>query len=177
MGITIIDAAKLVDRGEADEYVNRFVGSVYGALCSTEPIAISLDDALVASMVLTRLADSTDGRKLLKMKKRKNTTYKAEKFSMFSPQRKVAAEFVSREINYPEALTKLESTFDDGHVPDRERTLKRLLDDLIALEEHHRDAFANLLALAGWDGTDETKETAVKRVLSVFAGKVPGITD
>ena len=175
MGLTFIEAEKLVDRGEADAYIARFVGSVQQATLATEPFPINLDDALVASIALVKLADTTEGRKLLKKPKRKNTQYKAEQFSLKSPQRMAAMDCVTGKINYPEALTKLEATFDGGHIPDKERTLKRLLDDLINLEEKNCASAAHFLALAGWDGTDKTREAAAKRVCLAIYGDVPGV--
>ena len=174
MGLTFIEASKLIKRGDADAYIARFVGSVQQAAVSDKPFPINLDDALVASVALTLLADTTAGRKLLKKPKRENTQYKAEQFSLESPQRMVARDYVDRKINYPEALTNLETAFDGGHIPDKGRTLKRLLDDLIKLEENQREAMAHFLALAGWDGTDQTKEGAAKRVFAAICGNVPG---
>lgn len=175
MALTIFDAIKLIERGEAEECVSRFIGSVQAAVFSKTPIAINLDDALVASLVLARLADSADGRKILKIAKRKNTQYKAACFGFQSPQRAIAREIIERKIFYKEGLNKLEATFDGGRIPDRERTLKRLLDDLIEQEEKFVQACKRALILAGADGTKESQDEAAKRIISAFTNDRTGI--
>lgn len=173
MALSIIEAAKLLERGEAGEYISRFIGSVKTAVFSKYPIAINLDDALVASLALARLVDSAEGRKILKTPKRKNIQYKAEDFGFQSPQRAIAREVIDGKISYNEALDKLATTFAEGI--DRERTGKRLLDDLISSEERNNEFSARALVVAGWDGTEATKEEAVRRFLSAFTNDVPGI--
>ncbi len=175
MGLNVPDAIALIERGEANDCIGRFIAAVQTAVFSKNPIAISLDDALVASLVLARLADSAEGRRILKTPKRKNTQYKAEDFGFRSPQREIAREVIDGRIFYAEALTKLEASFDGGRIPDRERTLKRLLDDLILEEERFSEASAHALFIAGWDGSKETKEDAVRRFLSAFSNNVTGI--
>jgi len=148
MSLSLKEAFELVASGKSEERVIRFIGAVKFAAITGNSAAVSLDDALVVSIALSNLLETAEGRKLLKYPKRKNVQYNARNFHFNSPQRKVAADLIAGKIDRKEALESLGETFTD--LPD-DRTLKRLLDDLVSSQEGFARAFREMLIAAGAD--------------------------
>jgi hypothetical protein len=148
MPLSLKEAFELAINGQSEEYVARFIEAVKFAAITGNSAAVSLDDALVASIVLARLMDTVEGRRLLKMPKRKNLQYRASDFHFTSPQRKVAADFIAKKIDQKSALEKLCETFAD---PPDDRTLKRLFDDLVETQIEFDQRLREMLIAAGAD--------------------------
>ena len=129
--------------------------------------AVSLDDALVASIALARLLNTAEGRKLLKMPKRRNTQYKAEQFHFNSPQRKLAADFIAGKISQNEGLQKLGDTFAD---PPDNRTLSRLFDDLVV---HQTEWFKRCGEMLMAAGADADQRAAADKIMNNFGFTPP----
>lgn len=176
MALTIKEANALIGSGKAEEIVKRFIGQVKFSVVTGRSAALSLDDALVVSLVLSQLLDSPDGRKLMKKPKRKNLQYRAEDFSPSSPERDIAWQVITGKCFFEDALNQLEGCFDASGkpTPDRERTLKRLLEDLILQEKCMAEGVANILASCGWDGeTKASLESVSRAVLTRLGGPFP----
>lgn len=167
MGLSFKDAYKIIEAGQASDRIKRFVGSVKMAALTGNSAAVSLDDALVAALVLSQLADTADGRKLLKKPKRKNLQYRAEDFAPSSPEFEIAARVASGEIFFNEGLDRLESCFIERRMDaDRERTLRRLLEDLVKRADGYWQGVVEMLMAAGWDGASAAgREVAARQII------------
>lgn len=164
MSLSILEAARILNNGAGEEYISHFIGSVKHAVVSGNSAAISLDEALVASMALARLIDTSEGRKLLKRQKRHNTQYKARDFGIASPQRTVIIEYLKSGGSYKDAVLALGNTF--ANPPD-DRTIKRLFDDLVEDQNVFNRNCADLLLAAGADpGDPESQNNAALKILS-----------
>ncbi|MBK7645733.1 MAG: hypothetical protein IPJ12_00715 [Betaproteobacteria bacterium] len=164
MGLSILEAAELLKNGDGEKYISCFIGAVKFAVASGNSAAISLDDALVASMALARLIDTTEGRKLLKRQKRQNTQFKAREFRMGSPQRNVVIAHLKSGAAYKDSLRALGNTFSD---PPDDRTIKRLFDDLVADQNAFNQNCVDLLLAAGAiQGDQESQRIASLEILS-----------
>lgn len=166
--ISVKQAIEIVNRGEAAEYVEGFVRAVKFSATTGDSLALNLSDALVVACVLRQLMEQSDYRKLMKKPKRKNLQYRVEDFGLFSQEGLIARELSDGNIFYGEAMDKLEICLADRSIElDRERTIKRLLDDLLERERQFRNSCSAMLIAAGDDGTPENKEKAVAKI---FAG-------
>lgn len=161
MNLTIKDASELIISGKAEDPIRRFVSIVKTASVTGYGVAINLDDALVSAMVLMKFLDTTEGRKLLKLPKRKNLQYRADNFALFSPQRIIVRRFLKSEISYSEAIYLLQQSLEDA---DR-RTITRLFDDLCNVEKNFEDSCKQLLYLAGADGSNESQQAAAEHII------------
>lgn len=175
--LTFKDAVRLVENGQAHEPVARFIGNVKFAAVTGNSAAISLDDALVTCLVLSRLLETAEGRKLMKKPKRKNLQYRAEDFGFDSEERRIARRVASGEMLFNEGLKALEDCFETKkkrRTPDRERTLTRLLEDLLKQEQTFDQWIGEALAACGWDGdTDSSKEAAIRALFGHLGYPVP----
>lgn len=161
MALSLLDAAKLVECGDAEPYLASFIGSVKFAAVTGTSAAIALDDALIVSIALAGLLDTSEGRKLLKLPKRKNTKYKASDYRLTSPQRRVVIEFMDGRFDRSAALEKFFNTFDGqpGKPPD-DRTLRRLFDDLVDDQDNFNLRCGDMLRTAGATGQDRDSKKA-----------------
>jgi len=148
MSLSLKEAFELVASGKSEERLGRFISAVKFAAITGNSAAVSLDDALVASIVLARLMETAEGRKLLKKPKRKNVQYKSRDFHFTSPQRKVAADFLADKFDRKTGFEKLRETFAD---PPDDRTLKRLFDDLVETQDEWDQRWCEMLIAAGAD--------------------------
>lgn len=164
MGLTIKDAAELISSGKAEDSIRRFVSIVKTASVTGNGVAINLDDALVSAMVLMKFLDTTEGRKLLKLPKRKNLQYRVDDFPLFSPQRNIVRRYLKSEISKSKAIVLLQQSLEDADP----RTITRLFDDLCNAEKNFEDSCKQLLYLAGADGSDGSQQAAAEYIIKKF---------
>lgn len=167
MTISLIEATEIVASGKAEPYLSEFIGSVKFSAVSGTSASLSLDTALIVSIALAGLMNTAEGRKLLKLPKRKNTQYKASDYRLNSPQRRVIIDFLRNGTDDKVALRKLGETFAD---PPDDRTLKRLFDDLVAHQEEFNQRCAELLIATG-AGPDAASRKAAADAIMENIGK------
>ena len=166
--MNILEVIDIVQRGESEAYLNRFVGAVKFAAATGQPVPLDIDDALVAAMALVRLVQTGEGRKLLGLPKRKNTQYKARDYLVGSPQSEIAREYLAGNLDRRDAILKLDNTFVD---PPDERTLGRLLDDLAANWDEDLTAIdIELIAHGASPDVPGSRQTAARKMFKQLAG-------
>ena len=171
MSLSLLEATSIVARGDAKPYLDKFIGSVKHAAVTGTSTALSLDDALIVSIALAGLMDTAEGRKLLKLPKRKNTQYKASDYRLNSPQRQVIIEFLQGGTAHRDALYKFGKTFAD---PPDDRTLRRLFDDLVTRQKNFHQQCGEILVAAGAEGNDaEIRKAVVEKIMKAI-GDVKG---
>lgn len=172
MTLSLLDAFNIVERGEAEPYLVHFIGSVKFAAISSTSAALSLDDALIVSVALAGLLNTSEGRKLLKLPKRKNTQYKARDYRLNSPQRRVVIEFMASRFDRSTALEKFADTFAD---PLDNRTAQRLFDDLVDDQTNFNLRWGELLIASGAVAQDRDSQKAAADLIMENLG-IPNST-
>jgi len=157
MALSIFDAAKIVESGKAEPYLAQFIGSVKFAAVTGTSAELSLDNALIVSIALAGLLKTSEGRKLLKLKKRKNTQYKASDYRLNSVERRVVIEFLDGQFDRSKALEKFGDAFAD---PPDNRTLQRLFDDLVEDQKAFNLRCSEMLIACGANGENYDSQKA-----------------
>lgn len=150
--MNLIEAINVVKGGGARPHIERFIGLVKYAVATGQPVGFDIDDALIVSLVLQRLSESAEGRKILGLGKRKNTQYKARDFKPWSPQWDIANRYNAGELTQKQAIEMMAGSFED---PPDERTASRLLDDLCEADMRLRNGLEMELAAIGGRSRDE----------------------
>lgn len=168
MTMSVLDAIKLVRDGKAAEHIGRFIGIVKYSAVTGETAHFEFEDALVAAMVLSRLSESAEGRKLLGLSKRKNTQYKADDFRLSTPQSRLADQYRRGEITKKQAAEALATSLEP--TPDL-RTAQRLLEDLADRNEHIEAALElELAALGASSDAPGSRAEATRQIIMNIAG-------
>lgn len=163
--MNLIKAIKLVSDGRAEEHLNRFIGLVKYAVATGEPVGFDIDDALVVSVVLQRLSESAEGRKILGLKKRKNTQYKARDFKAGSPQWNIADDYCAGKLNKGQAVKNMAESFID---PPDDRTVSRLLEELATdIQQLRKSTDAELSVISSKCGS---RDEALRQMFDNIAG-------
>lgn len=155
MAINYKEAQKIVNSGNADHAVGRFLQFVLRAYASgLHDENGMLDDMLVVSALLHKLLATAEGKRVMRRNYR-GKHYTPERYGFPSPEMDIAMELLHGLISRKSALEKLTKQLADhrDEHPDR-KTLETLLNDL----EDHADFFLRNMSLIaadrGWDGRD-----------------------
>lgn len=168
MSMTVLEAIKLVQNGDSENHINRFISAVKYSSATGLPAHFDFDDAMVAAIVLSRLTELAEGRKLLGLPKRKNTKYKASDFPVGSPQSRIADDYKSGKKSLSQAKTNLSESLHD--CPDL-RTAERLLFELVERNSSVSNSLEMELAAAGArDDMPGSRDAAACAIFERLAG-------
>ncbi|WP_205203712.1 hypothetical protein [Azonexus hydrophilus] len=161
---------EIVDRGEAEAYINDFVAAIFKAQLEGRLPELDVDTATVAAEVLARLMKTAACRKLLHLPKRKNIQWNAKDYRMGSPQWEAAKRHYRGDTTCSEAVKELSDSFGD-HPPSEARTLKRLLDDLVERVHAFDSAvYQTLINLGADPDKPGSHESAARRMFKNLTG-------
>lgn len=162
----------LIESGRADDEIAKFIHfatSIYIGLRTGQMDDLpGMRETVVAAVVLQKLANTAEGRKLLG-RKASNKVYNAADYPLGSKHLDIGRRFVDGVITHPEALAELRCLMAAADIHPDPKTLKNLLSDLAEQALNLRSDLEAMMRLAGWDGSEEgLKET----LASIMCGNV-----
>jgi len=156
---------RLIESGQVLPYLQEFirfsatlsVGVRTGQMAN----APGMEATVVAGVVLDKLMNTTDGRRLLGIRAT-NAVFNAKDEPVNSPKLDIARRMILGEISQPQALIELKNLLSDADIHPDPKTLKKLLRDLEDEAQSLMGQLDYLMRVAGWDGvsTGDLLDTA-----------------
>lgn len=150
---------RLIESGQALPYLREFIK--FSAILSVGvrtgkmEVAPGMEATVVAGVVLDKLMNTTDGRRLLGVRAT-NAVFNAKDEPPNSPKLDIARRMILGEISQPQALVELKNLLSGADIHPDPKTLKKLLRDLEDEAHSLMEQLDVLMRAAGWDGISKS---------------------
>jgi hypothetical protein len=155
MTLSLKEVEQIISSGQALPAINEFLrfASLMNVAVRAGEVENTpgMDATYIAAIVLQRLIDTKDGRRLLGIRK-SNKVYNVKDFRLDSPQLDIARRLGMGAITQPAALEELRAALAKADIYPDPKTLKQILRDLEDEACNVRIGLEELLRVAGWDG-------------------------
>lgn len=165
--INLAEALQEIKDGHADIYISAFCVGVLRSIASGNN-EIDIDCAVVAATILNKLAyETAEGRKLLKLPKRKNyrREYCADEYHILSKEAEIAGRFYMGKLTHEQAIGELLHLHPEA---DEKVTLPRFLQDLCNLTARRSCEFVEIFDALDQEALRSTKDSFLLATEKLF---------